>query len=263
MEINRLNALAEIVGKASPSGAGATRQNRTQGSDPRARDGRDSLQPVGAATRLTLSDEAVEAISATGSTAAEPDPNSATASTAASAGSAGSAEDGELELTPEEEEEVRKLRARDAEVRAHENAHKAAAGRHAPGAPSYDLETGPDGKQYAVGGEVTISTSPVAGDPDATIEKMQVVRRAALAPAEPSSQDRKVASQATRTEQAARVEKREIEQEERKAARADSGPLSPSASPAEPELQKNAPTLPSAYSNPNPAPLGQRINRVA
>lgn len=118
------------------------------------------------------------------------------------------------ELTKEEEEEVRRLRARDVEVRNHENAHKAAAGRHARGGPKYEFERGPDGRRYAVGGEVSIDTSPVANDPDATILKMQQVRRAALAPAEPSSQDRKVASEASRTEAQARVEKREAQQSE-------------------------------------------------
>jgi len=76
------------------------------------------------------------------------------------------------ELSREEEQEVRELRARDAEVRAHENAHKAAAGRHSRGGPSYEYERGPDGRQYAVGGEVSIDSSPVAGDPDATVDEV-------------------------------------------------------------------------------------------
>jgi hypothetical protein len=57
-------------------------------------------------------------------------------------------------------------------------------------------ERGPDGAQYAIGGEVSIDTAPVDGDPQATIEKMRTVRAAALAPAEPSPQDRAVAAQA-------------------------------------------------------------------
>ena len=95
----------------------------------------------------------------------------------------------------------------DAEVRAHENAHKAAAGQHARGGPTYEYERGPDGRRYAVGGEIRIDTSPVPDDPDATILKMRQVRRAALAPAEPSPQDRRVASEASQQESAARQEK--------------------------------------------------------
>jgi len=123
------------------------------------------------------------------------------------------------ELSEEEEEEVRRLSARDAEVRAHENAHKAAAGRHARGGPSYEFERGPDGRRYAVGGEVSIDTSPVPNDPDATILKMQQVRRAALAPAEPSAQDRRVASEASQSEMRARSEKLEAKREERSSMR--------------------------------------------
>lgn len=87
------------------------------------------------------------------------------------------------------------LKARDREVRAHEAAHQAVGGQYA-GSISYVYERGPDGAQYAVGGEVSIDTSPVQGDPQATIEKMRTVRAAALAPAEPSPQDRAVAAEA-------------------------------------------------------------------
>lgn len=100
------------------------------------------------------------------------------------------------ELTPDEHQQVQELVARDTEVRAHEQAHAAAGGQWA-GAPSYDYQRGPDGKRYAVGGEVPIDVSSVAGDPRATIAKMQQVRRAALAPAQPSPTDRRVAAEAT------------------------------------------------------------------
>ena len=99
------------------------------------------------------------------------------------------------ELSDQERQAVAKLKATDREVRAHEQAHATAGGQHA-GAPSYEYQRGPDGRQYAVGGEVPIDTSPVPGDPEATIDKMEVVKRAALAPAEPSGQDRSVAAQA-------------------------------------------------------------------
>ncbi len=98
-------------------------------------------------------------------------------------------------LTPEQLKTLSELKARDREVRAHEAAHQAVGGQYT-GAISYVYQRGPDGAQYAVGGEVSIDTSPVAGDPEATIDKMRTVRAAALAPAEPSAQDRAVAAQA-------------------------------------------------------------------
>ncbi|NNC54374.1 MAG: hypothetical protein HKO07_01490 [Pseudomonadales bacterium] len=118
---------------------------------------------------------------------------------------------------PQEKRELAKLAARDREVRAHEAAHASVGGVYA-GAPSYTYQRGPDGRNYAVGGEVSIDASPVAGDPQATIIKAQIVRRAALAPAEPSLQDRAVASEAMAMEQNAR---REL-QAERQSSQGDS-----------------------------------------
>ncbi len=92
------------------------------------------------------------------------------------------------------------------EAKTHEQAHIAAGGSYVKGGASYDYQTGPDGKQYAVGGSVNIDTSPVADDPEATIAKAQVVIKAALAPAEPSSQDQKVASEARQMMNDARKE---------------------------------------------------------
>jgi hypothetical protein len=91
-------------------------------------------------------------------------------------------------------------------VRTHEQAHAAVAGSLAKGGPSFDYERGPDGQLYAVGGEVQIDTSAVSGDPEATAKKAQQIRRAALAPAHPSQQDRSVAAAASATEARARVE---------------------------------------------------------
>lgn len=96
-------------------------------------------------------------------------------------------------LSDAEREQVEKLRARDAEVRRHEQAHAAVGGQYAS-APTYTFQLGPDGRRYAIGGEVQIDVAPVAGDPEATIDKMGVVKAAALAPAEPSSADRRVAA---------------------------------------------------------------------
>lgn len=94
-----------------------------------------------------------------------------------------------------EAEEIHKLQARDREVRAHEAAHAAVGGSYA-GSPSYSFQRGPDGQLYAVGGEVNIDLSPISGDPEATLQKEQQVQAAALAPAEPSAQDLKVAQRA-------------------------------------------------------------------
>ncbi|WP_300529627.1 putative metalloprotease CJM1_0395 family protein [Maricaulis sp.] len=108
-------------------------------------------------------------------------------------------------LSDAEQKQVNKLAARDREVRAHEQAHKAVGGQYT-GAISYDYQRGPDGKQYAVGGEVPIDASEIPGDPAATIEKMRIVKAAALAPAEPSGQDRKVAAMADAKSAKARAE---------------------------------------------------------
>lgn len=100
---------------------------------------------------------------------------------------------------------VSELAARDREVRAHEQAHAAVGGAFA-GAPTYTFERGPNGASYAVGGEVSISTSGVPGNPEATIRKADTVRRAALAPVQPSAQDRAVAAQATQMKIQAQIE---------------------------------------------------------
>ncbi|XLM21540.1 catalase, partial [Chromobacterium piscinae] len=83
------------------------------------------------------------------------------------------------------------LKARDTDVRRHEAAHQAAGGSLA-GAASFTYEQGPDGKQYAIGGEVPIQMSQ-GGTPQQTIQNAETVRAAALAPADPSGQDRAVA----------------------------------------------------------------------
>ena len=137
----------------------------------------------------------------------------------------------EAQQQRQEQLEIAELASRDREVRAHEQAHAAVGGAYA-GAPTYTFARGPDGKRYAVGGEVSIDTSPIPNDPEATLRKMELVQRAALAPAEPSAQDRRVAAQAAaqaaearaelaqlrREEQAASAEERALQREERLAA---------------------------------------------
>ncbi|MFK5984689.1 MAG: putative metalloprotease CJM1_0395 family protein [Pseudomonadota bacterium] len=103
-------------------------------------------------------------------------------------------------LTEEELRKVEELKKTDAEVLTHEQAHQSAAGSLSNGGASFEYETGPDGKRYAVGGEVSIDVSKVEGDPQATIAKARQIHQAALAPADPSGQDRKVAAQAAQME---------------------------------------------------------------
>ena len=95
-----------------------------------------------------------------------------------------------------EKQVIRNLEIRDKEVRTHEMAHAAVGGAFT-GSPSYSYEIGPDGKKYAVEGEVAVDLTPIAGDPKETIAKMKKVQAAALAPASPSAQDTRVAASAS------------------------------------------------------------------
>lgn len=96
-----------------------------------------------------------------------------------------------------EQQEVKSLKRRDQEVRSHELAHAAVGGAYT-GSPSYSFAQGPDGKKYAVSGEVSVDLAPIDGNPSATIAKMQKVQSAALAPANPSIQDTRVAASAAK-----------------------------------------------------------------
>ncbi len=122
------------------------------------------------------------------------------------AGSAASA------LTPEQQQEVNRLKAIDRKVRAHEQAHMAAGGGLAGGA-SFQFVRGPDGRQYAVAGEVSISLSS-GQTPESTIARARQIQAAALAPIDPSSQDRAVAAAAAQMESQARAELSRMKQAE-------------------------------------------------
>jgi hypothetical protein len=108
--------------------------------------------------------------------------------------------------SPEERQALQQLQARDREVRAHELAHVAAGAGLVRGGAAFSYQRGPDGRYYAVGGEVGIDTSAVPGDPVATQRKAEQILRAALAPAQPSGQDRAVAAQAARMAMEARLQ---------------------------------------------------------
>ncbi|KAB2927650.1 MAG: hypothetical protein F9K30_03230 [Dechloromonas sp.] len=117
------------------------------------------------------------------------------------------------ELTPEQQRQVDALKQTDRKVRSHEQAHMAAGAGLVRGS-SYEYQTGPDKKRYAVAGEVSIDTSP-GRTPEETIVKAQQIRAAALAPADPSTQDRRVAAAASQMEMQARQELAQARDEQR------------------------------------------------
>ncbi|MCF6325412.1 MAG: hypothetical protein L3J89_14025 [Gammaproteobacteria bacterium] len=126
---------------------------------------------------------------------------------------------GTSELLNEAElRQVQQLGERDREVRAHEQAHLSAAGSRATSGASFTYTDGPDGKRYATGGEVGVDTSPVRGDPEATLRAAELIQRAALAPASPSAQDRQVAAAANAMAQVASAELSQLRVEEARVA---------------------------------------------
>lgn len=94
----------------------------------------------------------------------------------------------------QEQSVIRELINIEKKVIAHEQAHMAA-GSGVTGASSYSYTNGPDGKRYISGGEVAINV-PATDDPKKGKMLMQRVIEAALAPADPSPQDIKVAQSA-------------------------------------------------------------------
>ena len=142
------------------------------------------------------------------------------------------------EMTAEQREVITQLQTRDAEVRSHEAAHQGAAGGLG-GAASYSFQVGPDGRQYAVGGEVSIDMSP-GSTPDETIARAQRIRAAALAPADPSSQDRAVAAAASQMAAAAKLEKAAMANEKLKVASEETESTQPAVVPTENRPQEDA-----------------------
>lgn len=162
---------------------------------------------------------------------------------AAAARKAGAGAEG---LTEEEKAEVADLKRRDAETRRHEQAHATAGGPYA-GAPSYTYERGPDGRSYAVAGTTPIDVSPISGDAAATMRKMEMVKRAALAPSEPSAQDRKVAAQADAEMRAAQAEATAESTPELEGKTDDPAQAGAAEPPAEPSREAPAEPMVTAY----------------
>ncbi len=123
------------------------------------------------------------------------------------------------EISDEAKKLLESLKKRDAEVKAHEQAHISAGGAFVKGGAGFQYEKGPDGKQYAVAGEVSIDASEVPGDPKETITKAETIGRAALAPANPSAQDRRVAAQAGAMKNKAEAELTKLKTEGRSSPR--------------------------------------------
>jgi len=109
------------------------------------------------------------------------------------------------ELSTSEKAQVAKLQTIDQKVKEHEAAHIGAGGSVIKSGANFSYTKGPDNQLYATGGEVSIDTSSEA-TPEETIAKMQLIRAAALAPADPSGTDYKVASTASLLEMKARLE---------------------------------------------------------
>lgn len=130
-------------------------------------------------------------------------PASASSSASPSTSFAGSS--ASTNLTPEALALISQLKARDTEVRQHEQAHMATAGGLATSGAAYTYQRGPNGVDYAIGGEVHIDTSP-GRTPQETIERARTIQAAALAPASPSGADQAVAAQAQQMELQARSE---------------------------------------------------------
>ncbi len=99
---------------------------------------------------------------------------------------------------------VERLKRTEERVIAHEMAHKAVGGQYA-GAIRYSYKRVPDGKLYITGGDVSIDVSEEE-TPERTIRKMEIVKRAAFAPSDPSPQDYAVAQKATIQEMKVRLE---------------------------------------------------------
>jgi hypothetical protein len=153
------------------------------------------------------------------------------------------------DLSEEEEQVVQQLKARDQEVRAHEAAHAAAGGQYA-GAPTYTYTQGPDGRRYATGGEVSIDLSP-GRTPEETAQKADQIRAAALAPADPSGQDRAVAAAAAKMKLEAQAEAAKQQQEELAAKQAEDKAEEP-AVPGQKKPEESTPEIV------GPKPVGQK-----
>ncbi|HEY3380886.1 MAG TPA: putative metalloprotease CJM1_0395 family protein [Vicinamibacterales bacterium] len=134
------------------------------------------------------------------------------------------ADDREAAEKTEQQRAVQQLEEQDRKVRSHEQAHAAAAGSLAKGTVSYTYQLGPDGHLYAVGGQLSIDTSPVPGDPQATLRKAEQIEQASFAPGDSSAADRAAAALAVSLATHARQELARQQEEQQAEAKRASGP---------------------------------------
>jgi len=153
----------------------------------------------------------------------------------------------DMQLDSQELRQLSTLKQRDREVRTHEQAHLSAAGQYARGGASFTFQKGPDGHSYAVGGEVGIDVGKER-TPEATIAKMQTIKRAALAPANPSQTDRRIAAQATVKEAEANKELLQQTQEELLQSKSKTSPVSTDEKTA-PKINTKGQASASSYSS--------------
>jgi hypothetical protein len=157
-------------------------------------------EPLLPADKVSLSSEARRELRRVGEVGGRPPQSGGeSSSTGAEAQAKGKAE---------QQRQLQELQQRDTHVRQHEAAHQAAGG-DLTGAASFTYETGPDGRSYAVGGEVPVQ-SRSGRTPDETIAIARRVRAAALAPADPSPADLAAAAAATQVELKAMQQKQQL-----------------------------------------------------
>lgn len=107
-------------------------------------------------------------------------------------------------LAPEQKQQIAELASIEREVIAHERAHQSAGGAYT-GSATYGYTEGPDGKAYITSGEVAIR-APQIEPSEKGLQVVEQVKRAALAPANPSGQDLRVASKMEAIAQRIRAE---------------------------------------------------------
>lgn len=157
------------------------------------------------------------------------------------------------ELSAEEQRLVQELKQVDRKVREHEAAHLRAGRGVVTSGASFTYTYGPDGKQYAVAGEVGIDTSPER-KPEDNIDKGERIQIAALAPRDPSPQDYRVAAIGGQLEARGHadlaVQKREeaaAATEARRAERTEGSPDRPLATESEAARNERAPAAEPAH----------------
>lgn len=92
-------------------------------------------------------------------------------------------------------EELTALKKQDDTIKKHEQVHYSVARQYSE-LPTFQYQKGSDGNRYVVKGEVNFKMISSDDSPDAAIKKMQQIYLAALAPADPSTDDLTLAIQA-------------------------------------------------------------------